>query len=89
MGIFTTKLKMDDRVKRSVLNKLRNTSDSELVRWIDNINTGVGKDLLEIRKSLTHGEREQALIYIADIRSGSVSLLAAMQVLEERCTPIR
>jgi hypothetical protein len=75
--------KSNDKVKRRLVNRLRNTDNEDLIRWLDTVNTGVGKDIAEIRKSLPRNT-EQALIYIADARSGAVSLLACLQVMEER-----
>lgn len=80
--------KSNETVKLRLLNRLRRTPDAEIIRWVDNIHTGVGKNISEMRKSLTHGSSDQALIYIEDTRTGAISLLAAMQVLEERLTKL-
>lgn len=84
LGLFMKDSKPDEKVRSKLIRRLRKTTDSELIRWVDNIHTGVGKNVSEMRKSLTHGNQDQALIYTEDIRTGAVSLLAAMQVLEER-----
>jgi len=76
--------KPNERIKIRLLNRLRSTSDAELIRWIDNIHTGIGKNVTEMRKGLTHRNTDQTLMYTEDIRVGAVSLLAAIQVLEER-----
>ena len=78
--------KPDEKVKARLLRRLSKTPDSELIRWVDNIHTGLGRNISEMRKSLTHGDTDQALAYIADSRTGAVSLLAALQVIEERLT---
>ena len=77
---------VDDSIKVRLLNRLRTTPDQELIRWVDNIHTGLGCNVSDMRKSLTHNDKDQALAYINDTRIGAVSLLAAMQVLEERIT---
>ena len=78
--------KSNDKIKVRLLNRLRKVSDQELIRWIDNIHTGLGMNVSEMRKSLTHENKDQALAYIDDSRTGAVSLLAALQVMEERIT---
>jgi hypothetical protein len=40
----------------------------------------------ETRKNLTPGKQDQVLVNIEDMREGAVSLLAALQVIEERLT---
>lgn len=77
---------VDDGIKAKLLRRLRSTSDQELIRWVDNIHTGLGRNVSEMRKSLTREDPSEALAYIDDTRTGAVSLLAAMQVLEERLT---
>jgi hypothetical protein len=84
--MFKKKSGVDDAVKAKLLRRLRSTSDQELIRWVDNIHTGLGRNISEMRKSLTHTDPSEALAYIDDTRTGAVSLLAAMQVLEERIT---
>lgn len=84
MSLFRKIKQADPKVRGRVLNRLRNTSDQELLRWVDNIHTGIGRDITEMRKNLNPNSRAQALIYVEDIRTGAVSLLAAMQALEER-----
>jgi hypothetical protein len=73
-------------IKSKLLRRLRKVSDQDLIRWADNIHTGLGRNVSEMRKSLTHGDKDQALAYIDDSRTGAVSLLAALQVMEERIT---
>jgi hypothetical protein len=73
-----------EKVRRSVLNKLRNTSSGELIRWADNTITAVGTNLRETQKNLNRSDPAQALMHLEDMRTGAVSLLAAIQVLEER-----
>lgn len=75
-----------ETVKRRLVSRLRKTTDSELIRWVDNIHTGLGRNISEMRKSLTHRDKDQALAYIEDTRTGAVSMLAALQVIEERIT---
>jgi hypothetical protein len=82
------KPKTDEKIKLRLLNRLRRVSDQELVRWIDNIHTGLGRNVSEMRKSLTHEDTSEALTYIDDSRQGAVSLLAALQVMEERITKL-
>lgn len=84
--MFKKKSGVDDAVKTKLLRRLRSTSDQELIRWVDNIHTGLGRNVSEMRKSLTRDDSSEALAYIDDTRTGAVSLLAAMQVLEERLT---
>lgn len=84
---FFKRSKVDDvSIKAKLLRRLSKVSDQDLVRWVDNIHTGLGKNISEMRKSLTHGDKDQALAYISDSRTGAVSLLAALQVMEERIT---
>jgi hypothetical protein len=71
-------------VKNSALRKLRKISDHQILQWVDNIHSGLGINIQELRKSL--GTNDQALIYAEDIRTGVVSLLAAMEIIEERRT---
>lgn len=82
--MFKKKLKTDHTISLKVLRRLRSTSDADLVRWLDNIHTGLGKNISEMRKNLNPQSKAQALIYIEDTRNGAVSLLAALQALEER-----
>lgn len=84
--MFKRKPIVDDGIKNKLLRRLRSTTDQELVRWVDNIHTGLGRNISEMRKSLTREDPSEALAYIEDTRIGAVSLLAAMQVLEERLT---
>ena len=73
-----------EKVRRSVLSRLRNTSSAELIRWADNTITAVGTNLREAQKNLNRSDSAQALMHLEDMRTGAVSLLAAIQVLEER-----
>lgn len=84
MGIFKRSSKPNEKIRARLLNRLRGTTDAELIRWVDNIHTSLGQCISETRKSLTHRNPDQALVYIEDVRTGAISLLAAMQVLEER-----
>lgn len=84
--MFRKRTTVDTEIKAKLLRRLRSVSDQELIRWIDNIHTGLGKNVSEMRKSLTHDNANEALAYIDDTKTGAVSLLAAMQVLEERLT---
>ena len=86
MKLFRRSSGVDDSIKIKLLNRLRKTNDQDLIRWVDNIQTGLGRNVSEMRKSLTREDPSEALAYIADMRTGAVSLLAAMQVLEERVT---
>lgn len=86
MKLFRKSSGIDDSVKTKLLNRLRKTDDQDLIRWVDNIHTGLGRNVSEMRKSLTREDPSEALAYIDDTRTGAVSLLAAMQVLEERLT---
>lgn len=86
MRLFKKKQTVDTEVKSKLLRRLRSTSDQELIRWVDNIHTGLGRNVSEMRKSLTREDPSEALAYIDDTKVGAISLLAAMQVLEERVT---
>jgi hypothetical protein len=83
---FKRKAHLDSGIKGKLLRRLRSTNNNELVRWVDNTHTGIGRNISEIRKSLSHNDPTEALAYIDDTKVGAVSLLAAMQVLEERLT---
>jgi hypothetical protein len=80
---FWKKSSPNEDVKRRVLRRLNNTTQEEVVRWLDNIHSGIGLNISEMRKSLSRNP-EQALMYLDDIRTGAVSLLAAVQSLESR-----
>lgn len=84
--MFKKKSGVEDSIKTKLLRRLRSTSDQELIRWVDNIHTGLGRNVSEMRKSLTREDPSEALAYIEDTKTGAVSLLAAMAVLEERLT---
>ena len=86
MRLFKKKQTVDTEVKSKLLRRLRSTSDQELIRWVDNIHTGLGRNVSEMRKSLTREDPSEALAYIDDMKVGAISLLAAMQALEERVT---
>lgn len=86
MKFFRKSAGIDDSIKTKLLNRLRKTDNQDLIRWVDNIHTGLGRNVSEMRKSLTREDPSEALAYIADTRQGAVSLLAAMLVLEERLT---
>lgn len=81
MKLFGNK-KVDISIKGNVLNKLRKVSDQEVIRWMDNIHSGLGMNIQELRKS--SGTYDQALIYLDDISKGAISLLAAVEVMKER-----
>lgn len=84
LGLFMKKEKPLEKIKTRLLKRLRNTSNQELMRWSDNILNGLGKDFREITRALSHGTTEEALVYLQDARTGAVSLLASIQVIEER-----
>lgn len=77
-----------EKAKRSVLRKLRGTTSSEVLRWGDNLVSAIGKNLQETQKSLNHNDQAQALMSLEDMRTCAVSLLAVIQVVEERLTQI-
>lgn len=83
MKLFNRGVRPDERVREKTLNRLRNSTTTEVVRWADNIHTGIGQNISEMRKSLSSNP-EQALMALEDIRTGAVSMLAAVQALEER-----
>lgn len=76
----------EDKLKTKLIHRLAKVPETETMRWIDNIHTGLGMDVQELRKSLSRGDSEQALIYLEDIRVGAVSLLAASEVLSSSRT---
>jgi len=85
LNLFGKPYRPDLSLKNSIVTKLRRqTSNEEIVRWADNAHTGMGKNIQELRKSLTRGDSGQALVYSRDLRAGAVTLLAALEVLEER-----
>jgi hypothetical protein len=69
-------------IQSDATRKLRRVADIEILRWVDNIHSGLGMNVQELRKSL--GNADQSLIYLEDIRRGAYSLLAAIEVMEER-----
>ena len=84
MSLFGRKEQPSDKIKRSILNRLRNTTTGEVTRWADNAISGLGRDMQEAQKSLNRSDAAQALMYLEDARNGALTLLAAIQVLEER-----
>lgn len=71
-------------LQQRLRNRLEKVSTDELVRWLDNTHTGMGMNVQELRKSLTHDDKSQALVYVEDMRKGATTILAAMDVLEDR-----
>lgn len=86
--MFNKKISIDEKIRTKVYKRLQITTNDELVRWIDNIHTAIGLNVSEMRKSLTPATQDQALVNIGDMREGAVSLLAALQVIEERLTKL-
>lgn len=84
MNIFKRADNPKEKIRRKVLNRLRNTTTGELIRWADNTITGIGQNMRETQKNLNRSDPAQALMHLEDMRTGAVSLLAAIQVLEER-----
>ena len=84
--MFYARVKYDEKIKTKVLKRLKVITNDELVRWVDNIHTAIGMNVSEMRKNLTPGRQDQVLVNIEDMRTGAVSLLAALQVIEERLT---
>lgn len=76
----------NEKVKRRLLNRLRNTSNVELMRWLENVHTGIQADIVEVHNTMSRGNNEHALVYLEDIRTGAVSILAVVQAMEERCS---
>ena len=74
----------ENSIKKGLRLRLRKTSESEILRWVDNAHTGLGKNIQELRKSLTHENTDQALVYIEDIRTGALALLASMDAIQEK-----
>lgn len=74
-------------LQQRLRNRLEKVSTDELVRWLDNTHTGMGMNVQELRKSLTHDDKSQALVYVEDMRKGATTILAAMDVLEDRLSP--
>jgi hypothetical protein len=86
--MFKRRYQPDLSIKNSIVKKLRRTSNEEVVRWLDNAHTGLGKNIMEMRKSLARGDVDQTLVYAEDSRRGTVTMLAALEVLEERIKPL-
>lgn len=80
MKLFRKKAIAD--VRMDLVNKFRKVSDQEILLWVDNTHTGMGQNVQELRKNL--GTHDTALIYVADILTGTEALRAAMYVLKER-----
>lgn len=71
---------MHERLK----NRFRKVPNEEIIRWADNAHTSFGQSLQEMRKSLSRDDPQQAQYHMEDIRKGATTLLAAMDVIEER-----
>lgn len=84
MKLFNKDETPREKIRRSVLNRLRNVTSGEVMRWADNIVTSLGQCMHETQKSLSHSDSTQALMHLEDMRTNAVSLLAAIQVMEER-----
>lgn len=82
MRLFRRKQKSPDGIRQDLVNKLRRINDSEILRWIDNIHTGMGLSVQELRKKI--GTHEEALMHVSDIREATEALQAALFVLRER-----
>lgn len=65
-------------------NRFRKVSNDEIIRWVDNTHTAFGQNIQELRKSLSRDDPQQAWVYMEDIRKGATTLLAAMDIIEER-----
>lgn len=76
------KTKSPAGIRQDLVNKLRRISDHEILRWVDNIHTGMGQGVQELRKSL--GTHEAALIHASDLNEQAQAMMAAMYVLKER-----
>ena len=74
----------NEKIRARVLNRLRNTTNQEVLLWMDNCFTGTGRAMMDMQKSLRQNNPEQALMYVDEVRNGAVSILAACQVIEER-----
>jgi hypothetical protein len=77
----------ESKLKKGLILKLSKVPITENLRWVDNIHTGLGMNVQELRKSLTRDDPGQALVYIEDIRVGAVSLLASMEVMGSSLDP--
>lgn len=84
MNLFKRDENPREKIKRRVLSRLRNVTSGEVMRWADNTVTSIGQNLRETQKNLNQSDPAQALMHLEDMRTGAVSLLAAIQVLEER-----
>jgi hypothetical protein len=84
MSIFKRDENPRDKIRRKVVSRLRNITTGEVIRWADNTITGIGQNMRETQKNLNRSDPAQALMHLEDMRQGAVSLLAAIQVLEER-----
>lgn len=84
MRLFKRKEVSENKIREGLQYKLDKASNAEVMRWLDNIHTGQGMNVQELRKSLTHTNMDQALAYLEDIRMGAISTLAAVEVLGAR-----
>jgi hypothetical protein len=87
MKFLNRKTVSESKLKKGLIYRLEKVSETEILRWSDNIHTGLGMNVQELRKSLTRGDKDQALVYINDMRTGAISLLASMEVLGTRLDP--
>lgn len=87
MKLFKRSIVSENKIKKGLKLRLSSVPISETLRWMDNTHTGLGKNVQELRKSLTHDNTDQALVYLEDIRLGAISLLAAAEVLGESMDP--
>lgn len=78
----------NEKIKARLLNRLRNTTNAELMRWADNVLTGSGRAIDDMKKSLNQNNPEQALVFVEELRNGALSLLAVAQVIEERTSQL-
>lgn len=76
----------DPVVRNKLLRRLRAVTPFELFKWTDQIMTGLSVNIREIQKGLNRGNTEQTLEYVRDTKQGALSLLAAMEVMEENLT---
>lgn len=85
--MFKRSVQPNDEVKAKLLKRLRTVSTEDLLRWTENIHTGLQTNIIEVRKAINRNDNSEH-VYLSDTRTGAVSLLAAIQVLEERCNNI-
>lgn len=84
MRFFSRKQKSPDGIRQDLVNKLQKISDIEILRWIDNIHTGMGLGVQELRKRI--GTHDEALMHISDLKESTEALQAALYVLSTRRT---